>query len=240
MSERRRNLFVLLLVLGLIGRVDRRHRHQGDEARPRPPGRRLARLPGQADQAAADDHAGVARPRGRHHPRARRLPRRRRAVDQPLRRATRSRSTSGRRGRRARRRPGRHHRPDVLLRLGEEPPRRRLPDEPGHAVHGANGTSQITGLYNAVEQASKCDAVREPEHDRRPPRSASTASPRPASRSTAGCRRPTRRTCGRSEPGGEKPEGAEAIKVPEGILIVRAERPTEHDGSPGRSPTPGG
>ena len=37
-----------------VGAVDR---HQGDAARPRPPGRRLARLRGQADQAAADHHA---------------------------------------------------------------------------------------------------------------------------------------------------------------------------------------
>ena len=50
MSERRRNLLVLLIVARPARRLGRRPRHQVDEARPRPPGRRPARLPGQADQ----------------------------------------------------------------------------------------------------------------------------------------------------------------------------------------------
>ena len=84
MTDRRRNLFILLLVLGLIAASRRGHRDEGDEARPRPAGRRLARLPGQADAAAADGHAGVAGPRARHHARARRRARRRRAGDPAL------------------------------------------------------------------------------------------------------------------------------------------------------------
>ena len=57
MSERRRSLFVLLLVLGLIGGSIAVVVTQDDDARPRPPGRRPARLPGRADRAAADGHA---------------------------------------------------------------------------------------------------------------------------------------------------------------------------------------
>ena len=38
------------------------------------------------------------------------------------------------------------------------------------------------------------------------------------------------------EPGGVKPEGYTQIKVPEGNLIVRAERPTGSDGKPGAKP----
>ena len=54
LTARRRNLFILLLVAGLLAGslfVDLR---QGDEARPRPARRRRARLPGRADPAAAD------------------------------------------------------------------------------------------------------------------------------------------------------------------------------------------
>ena len=58
MTDRRRNLFVLLLVLGLIaGSRRRRSPTKPTEARPRPPGRRRARLPGQADQAARQVNA---------------------------------------------------------------------------------------------------------------------------------------------------------------------------------------
>ena len=104
MSERSRNLFILLARPRPDRRLGRRPGDQGDQARPRPPGRRVARLPGQADQAAADDHPGRAGPRRRHHPRPRRLPRRRRAADRPLRARPDRRRPAGGQGRRAGRR----------------------------------------------------------------------------------------------------------------------------------------
>ena len=50
MGKRRSNLFVLLFVLGLVGGLGAGHRQQADQARPRPQGRRRARLPGRADR----------------------------------------------------------------------------------------------------------------------------------------------------------------------------------------------
>ena len=50
MGTRRRHLFVLLFVLGAGRGLGARHRRQGNEARPRPPGRPRARLPGPADR----------------------------------------------------------------------------------------------------------------------------------------------------------------------------------------------
>ena len=80
MTDRRRNLFVLLLVVGAAGRVARRHRDEDDEAGARPQGRRLARLRGQAD-ALQRGQQRRHRPLDRHHARARRPARRRRAGD---------------------------------------------------------------------------------------------------------------------------------------------------------------
>ena len=97
MSDRRRNIFVLLAVLGLIVASLAVIVDEADEARPRPPGRRPARLRGAADQAAADGHAGGARPRARHHARPRRLARRRRARAAALRREPDRRQPAGRR-----------------------------------------------------------------------------------------------------------------------------------------------
>ena len=51
MTDRRRNLFVLLLVAAPAGGVAGGHRDEADAPGPRPQGRRLAHLPGQADQA---------------------------------------------------------------------------------------------------------------------------------------------------------------------------------------------
>ena len=53
MSERRRSLFVLFIVVALIGGSIAVVADQADEARPGPPGRCPARLPGGADRAAA-------------------------------------------------------------------------------------------------------------------------------------------------------------------------------------------
>ena len=60
MTDRRRNVFILLLVARAVAASVCRDLHEADEARPRPAGRRRARLPGQADPAAADGHPGGA------------------------------------------------------------------------------------------------------------------------------------------------------------------------------------
>ena len=104
MTDRRRNLFVLLVVLGPARRVAavRRSSDQADAAGARPQGRRRARLPGASRPAAAQGHADGARPRARHHARARRPARRRRAGDPALRRGPDRGRPAGRRERRAR------------------------------------------------------------------------------------------------------------------------------------------
>ncbi len=84
MTDRRRNIFVLLLVVGLLIGVARRRRGEADAAGPRPQGRRLADLPGQADEAV-DGQQRRDQPHARHHARARRPARRRRAGDPALR-----------------------------------------------------------------------------------------------------------------------------------------------------------
>ena len=123
MGTRRRYLFVLLFVLGLVDRLGAGHRQQGDEARPRPAGRARARLPGPADR-----HRDRSQ-RRRH----RRLDLDHRTADQQARRLrARSRAPGHRQDhrqparhhrRQPRRRTGRHHRPALLLRLGAEPDR---------------------------------------------------------------------------------------------------------------------
>ena len=130
MSERRRSIFVLLVVAALIGGVDLRRPDQADQARPGPPGRFAARLPGGADRAAAGRSrrdAAVDRPHAGARERVRRL----RGRDQPGRRRPDRGQPPGRRERRGGRRPGRLDRPAVLLRLGSEHPRRGLQDRPG-------------------------------------------------------------------------------------------------------------
>ena len=125
MTDRRRNLFVLLLVAGLLVGLARRRRDEADPPRPRPQGRRLADLPGQADEAV-DGQQRRHRPHARHHARARRPARRRRAGDPALGRRPDRRLAPGRQERRRGGQPGRHDGADVLLRLGDERPRRQL------------------------------------------------------------------------------------------------------------------
>ena len=84
MGGRRRNLFVLLFVAAAHRALAAGHRDQGDEARPRPQGRRRAGLPGPADRAATRSPARH-RPLDQHHPRADRQARRRRARGRPAR-----------------------------------------------------------------------------------------------------------------------------------------------------------
>ena len=128
MGTRRRHLFVLLFVLGLVDRLGAGHRQQGDEARPRSAGRARARLPGAADRDRD-------RSQRRRH---RRLDLDHRTADQQARRLrARSRAAGHRRDhgqparrhrRQPRRRTGRHHGAALLLRLGAEPDRPRAGD----------------------------------------------------------------------------------------------------------------
>ena len=108
----------------LHGRLGGDHRHEGDQARSRPEGRRRAGLPGRADPAERG-HARGDRPRDRHHAGARGPPGRRGARDP----AARQRPDLGRPARReepgARQGPGRHDRAALPLRLGAQ--RRRKP-----------------------------------------------------------------------------------------------------------------
>ena len=103
------------------------------------------------------------------------------------------------------------------------------PDE----VNG--GTAPINGLYNAVQAASKCQ----------PYKAANTTNAsqerwygfdkvnKPVS---GGIPETKESELWSEEPGGKKPAGYKAVKVPEGILIVRGERSTDSKGKPGPRP----
>ena len=130
----------------LHGRLGGDHRHQGDQARSRPEGRRRARLPGRAD-AAERGHARGDRPRDRHHARARRPPRRRGARDPAARQRPDLGRPAGRQEPRAREGPGRHDRAALPLRLGAQ--RHRKPRR-----------APINSLYEAVKRASQRPPVR--------------------------------------------------------------------------------
>jgi SecD/SecF fusion protein len=106
---------------------------------------------------------------------------------------------------------------------------------PDTVYTSSQGTSQITGLRNAVERASKCDPYNSPK---------TTAASeeryygflKNGEPANGGLPEVNAADLWAEEPGGKKPEGAEAIKVPNGILIVRAERPTLPNGDPGKKP----
>jgi SecD/SecF fusion protein len=97
------------------------------------------------------------------------------------------------------------------------------------------GTTAIAGFYNAVTRASKC-----------PPFEAAnstTASERryygfdKANKPVNGSLPETDPAqLWRDEPGGKKPAGFKQVAVPAGILIVRQERPTDAKGKPGPKP----
>ena len=91
-ARRRRHLFVLLFVLGLVVVSGAGHRQQADQARPRPQGRRRAGLPGPADRPGRRGQRRRHRTLDRDHPRADRQARRLRARGLAPRRRPRSRS----------------------------------------------------------------------------------------------------------------------------------------------------
>ena len=220
MSERRRHLLVLLIVLGLIagsliGRVHPgRRRH---EARPRPPGRRPAHLPGQADQGDAGQR-GVAPARAGHHARPRRRVRRRRAGARAHGRGPDRRQPPRRRGRRARRRSGRVDRPALLLRLGEERPRRELQDQP-ERDHGRPAARHRPLQRGQARLQVRDQGPREqPGGGRRRASTRSTRSPRSRSTTASRASRAPRRSTGSTTRSREK---AEVIEVKPGVLVLR-------------------
>ena len=188
-------------------------RHQADAARARPPGRRPARLRGAPDQAAADGHAGGARPRARHHARPRRLARRRRARAAALRRGPDRRQPPGRQERRARRRPGRHDGADVLLRLGTEHPRRGLQDQPGAGQR--RPAADQRPLQRGQARVEVPAGGRREQHDRRASSTRSTRSR--TSRSTTASRtraaRRSRRTSPTQEPDRARPRSSRSPRA---------------------------
>ena len=100
-------------------------------------------------------------------------------------------------------------------------------------VNGA--TTQIPGFYTAVKRASECPAYTNPN--------TTTASEtrfylfdKGRKPLDGGLPVPEDTDLWASQPGGEKPAGAEAIKVNNGILVVRAERPTLPSGKAGPEP----
>ena len=121
---------MVLLVARLV-----RDRHQAHEARPRPPGRHRARLPGHAHAAGARGHPAGGGRRDRHDPQAHRRARRVRARDPALGARPDLGRPARRAERRARHRAGGHHRPAPVLRLGAERARPRA----GRALRGHEG-----------------------------------------------------------------------------------------------------
>ena len=241
MSERRRSLLVLLLVLGLHRRValrsvTTRTTKLGLDLK----GGVQLDLPGPADGPAADGHPGGARALAGHHARARRRVRRRRARAAAAPARTRSRSTS-----RAWTTPsapptGRIDRPAVLLRLGSQHPRRGLPDGPGREP---NGRQAVTGFYRGGQQAAKCDAQADGNNNAADaPRfyAFNKTTNQPLNSGAAGGAAAKPRSTDLSR---EARANAEVIEVPEGILVVarpeaerrraRARPLLGHPGQPG-------
>ena len=186
MTDRRRNLFVLLLVAGLLVASLVVIVTKPTRLGPRPQGRRLAHLPGQADEAGAGQQRRD-RPHDRHHARARRPARRRRAGDPALGRGPDRRLAPGRQERRRGPAPGRHDGADVLLRLGDERPRRRLQAGPGEPErHGRPGGRQRGRGHQPLRRGQareQLQAARLRRRDDHRSTSASTTRPR---RSLAG------------------------------------------------------
>ena len=235
MSDRRRNIFILLLVLGLLAAsLAVIVSAEADEARPGPPGRRPARLPGQADHAAADGHAEALERVAGHHARARR-----RSSASP------SPSCSARpgpdRGRPPRRRRTPSARPSQVgttAQLYFYDWEANILDEncrtnPDASVNG--GQTAITGLYNAVKRASKCEPQVDRNNRRRRPRLLRL---RQGLEAAAQRRQPRREERGARDLADRASSStAEILEVPEGVVVVRNEK-RERPSS--RTPTAGG
>jgi SecD/SecF fusion protein len=97
--------------------------------------------------------------------------------------------------------------------------------QPDNSYTGPDGISVTTGLYNAIKKAAKCDAFNSDK---------TTASSEARYYGflknhepvNGGLPEVDEKDLWEDQPGGEKPAGAEAIRVNNGILVVRAE-PTD-------------
>src|SRR3954452_8674775 len=98
-----------------------------------------------------------------------------------------------------------------------------------------SGTSAVAGFYNAVQRASKCNPYESPNST-----VASDARwygfDKANKAVNGGLPETDPNELWRDEPGGKKPAGFKEVKVPAGILIVRQERPTDAKGKPGAKP----
>ena len=222
MTDRRRNLFVLLIVVGLLAAslvviFDEADASSASTSRAasssstrRKPTKQQPRSTPEALDRALDimrervDPLGVAEPELQ-----------RSGADQI------EVSLPGVKNAGARRRPGRHHGPAVLLRLGAERPRRGLQDQPGRRSTAASSrspgsttrssarrsarrrstpTTRPTALFYAFDKKSQAAAQRrDPGRDARP-----TLERGPRRRRTS-------------------PTSAEILEVPEGVIVLRAE-----------------
>ena len=154
MTDRRRNLFVLLVVVGPDRRVAGGHLHEADEARARPPGRRAARLP------------GASRPRSSRRSRRRRWTARwtscatastRSASPSPSSSApARTRSTVSLPGVKNAERAADQVGTTAQLYFYDWEPNILDADCKTNPEQVNGGQQPITGLYNAVKRASKC------------------------------------------------------------------------------------
>ena len=132
---------------------------QADQARPRPAGRRPARLPGasrppQQPTVDADAHAAVDRPHAAARQRVRRL----RGRAQPGRLRPDRGQPAGRQGRRARRR-SRSARPPSCSSTTGKPTSSTTKCKTNPDTNANSGSSRSSASTTAVKQASKCTSV---------------------------------------------------------------------------------
>ena len=120
--------------------------------------------------------------------------------------------------RRARRAPGRHHGPDVLLRLGAERPRRGLQDQPRAGQRRPAGDQRALQRGQAGVEVHRRDRRR--QHGRRASSTRSTRSrTQPLNEGV-----PEEKRAGpasRTSPTRASRSNAEILEVPEGIIVVR-------------------
>ena len=228
MTDRRRNLFVLLLVAGLLVASLAVIVTQADAPGPGPQGRRLAHLPGQADQAVGG-HRRRHRPLAGHHAQARRPDRRRRAEPPALGRRPDRRLAARRQERRRGGLAGRHHRPDVVLRLGGQRPRAQLQARSAERERdrraGGRRRAASRPRCRSSTPSRAARSARAPTPARSPRATSSIWSTRSARRSWPA---PTRAVADLQKEALNKKipfDAKQVVKVPQGTVIVRAEQP---------------
>ena len=194
MTDRRRNIFVLLLVVRPAdrGRSSLSRRSRPGWASTSRAGCRC--LPGQADEAV-DGQQRRHRPHARHHARARRPARRLRAGDPALGPGPDRRLAPGRQERRRGGQPGRHDGAAVLLRLGDERPRRQL-------QAGAGGRERHRRLRRRARASPRPTTTTAVTRAAQVPRAATSRTARPTGSSTSSTRRRRRSSPARTRRAG--------------------------------------